>query len=103
MLSSIRLGLARFWSDRFFARRGNAQFITLPGHWRLRQNLSALTLLAHAGLSGDAMDWNAQLRGGSHRSLPPEIDVSLVSALYNDCRSLFVGAIAASGTALTAY
>ena len=45
-----------------------------------------------------------QARRCPDRSLPPEIYVSLVSALYNDFRSLFVGAIAASGTALiTAY
>jgi hypothetical protein len=51
--------------------------------------------------------WNTGTgaRGGCpDRSLPPEIYVSLVNALYNDFCSLFVGAIAASGTALiTAY
>jgi hypothetical protein len=45
-----------------------------------------------------------QARRCPDRSLPPEIYVSLVNALYNDFRSLFVGTIAASGTALiTAY
>jgi diguanylate cyclase (GGDEF)-like protein len=49
-------------------------------------------------------NWHGQARRCPDRSLPPEIYVSLVSALYNDFRSLFVGAIAASGTALiTAY
>jgi diguanylate cyclase (GGDEF)-like protein len=49
-------------------------------------------------------NWDGQARRCPDRSLPPEIYVSLVSALYNDFRSLFVGAIAASGTALiTAY
>jgi diguanylate cyclase (GGDEF)-like protein len=49
-------------------------------------------------------NWQGQARRCPDRSLPPEIYVSLVNALYNDFRSLFVGAIAASGTALiTAY
>jgi diguanylate cyclase (GGDEF)-like protein len=48
--------------------------------------------------------WHGQARRCPDRSLPPEIYISLVNALYNDFRSLFVGAIAASGTALiTAY
>lgn len=48
--------------------------------------------------------WDGQARRWPDRSLPPEIDLSLISALYNNSRSLFVGAIAASGTALiTAY
>ena len=47
---------------------------------------------------------HGQARRCPDRSLPPEIYVSLVNALYNDFRSLFVGTIAASGTALiTAY
>ena len=41
-----------------------------------------------------------QARRCPDRSLPPEIYVSLVNALYNDFRSLFVGTVAASGTAL---
>jgi hypothetical protein len=49
-------------------------------------------------------NWDGQAKRCPDRSLPREIYVSLVSALYNDFRSLFVGAIAASGTALiTAY
>ena len=48
--------------------------------------------------------WHGQARRCPDRSLPPEIYISLVNALYHDFRSLFVGAIAASGTALiTAY
>ena len=45
-----------------------------------------------------------QARRCPDRFLPPAIYISLINALYNDFRSLFVGTIAASGTALvTAY
>ena len=57
------------------------------------------------GRRGNPMEnWHGLARRRPDQSLPAEIYVSLVNALYNDFRSLFVGAIAASGTALiTAY
>ncbi len=45
--------------------------------------------------------WRAlAARSGQGRGMPVEIYVSLVDALYKDFRSLFVGSIAAAGTAL---
>ena len=45
--------------------------------------------------------WQAlAAKTGQGRGMPAEIYVSLVDALYKDFRSLFVGSIAAGGTAL---
>jgi diguanylate cyclase (GGDEF)-like protein len=48
--------------------------------------------------------WHGLAKPRPDQSLPGEIYSSLVDALFNDFRSLFIGSIAASGTALiTAY
>lgn len=49
------------------------------------------------GRRGNPMEnWHGLARRRPDQALPAEIYVSLVNALYNDFRSLFVGAIAAS-------
>ena len=44
--------------------------------------------------------WQQRAAPGDSQPLPPEIYISLVDALFKDTRSLFVGSLAASITAL---